>query len=207
MGIGKVYNKDVEIVDRIPSPTSSYIIPMLDLLAWSGFTNQPDGDDVEIISDSASDVGLATVFYTKKSDGTFAYKTVTLTGTNAKSLTGANDVDDVMGIFLGDIYGQNITPAVGTITIREASADQTITTIVATKISKGLVAFDLTGKDIICNVHSGNVWKQYGTTVVTTLNGWKNNLTGGNIEDENISSILYLISDTTGATAQIKVLA
>ncbi len=185
---------------------SSYIIPMFDLLAWSGFTNQPDGDDVEIVSDSASDTGKCTVFYTKKSDGSFAYTTVDLTGVTEVALTGDTDVDDVLGIFLGDIYGQNTTPAVGTITLREASADQTITTISATKISKGLVAFDLTGKDIILNVHSGNVWKRTAG-VVTTANGFKLNLTGGNIKEERIASMLYLISDTTGATAQIEVLA
>lgn len=191
---------------QLSGSNESYIIPMFDLLAWSGFTNQPDGDDVEIVSESASDTGKCTVFYTKKSDGGFAYTTVDLTGVTAKALTGANDVDDVLGVFLGDIYGQNITPAVGTITLREASADQTITTIVATKISKGMVAFDLTGKQIILNVHSGNAWKRCGGVVATTT-GFKMNLTGGNIKEEKINSMLYLISDTTGATAQIEVLA
>lgn len=186
--------------------TESYVIPMFDLLAWSGFTNQPDGDDVEIVSDNAGDTGKCTVFYTKKSDGTFAYATVTLTGVTAKALTGATDVDDVLGVFLGDIEGKNITPAVGTITLREASGDQAITTIVATKISKGLVAFDLTGKQIILNVHSGNVWKRC-SNVASTTTGFKMNLTGGNIKEEKIASMLYLISDTTGATAQIEVLA
>ncbi|MDD4157757.1 MAG: hypothetical protein PHY08_14435, partial [Candidatus Cloacimonetes bacterium] len=195
-----------ELSGSIPLQQSSYIIPMMDLLAWSGFTNQPDGDDVEIVSNSASDTGKCTVFYTKKSDGSFAYTTVTLTGTNAKALTGDTDVDDVLGVFLGDIEGKNITPAVGTITLREANADQTITTLAANAISKGMVAFDLTGKEIILNVHSGNVWKRTAG-VVTTANGFKMNLTGGNIKEEKIASYLYLISDTSGATAQIEVLA
>ena len=196
----------VQLTGSIPGTEESYIIPLFDLLAWSGFTNQPDGDDVEIVSDSASDNGKCTVFYTKKSDGTFAHTTVTLTGVTEVALTGATDVDDVLGVFLGDIEGKNISPAVGTITLREASANQTITTIVATKISKGMVAFDLTGKQIILNVHSGNVWKRC-TGVVTTANGFKLNLTGGNIKEEKIASYIYLISDTTGATAQIEVMA
>ena len=106
---------------------------------------------------------------------------------------------------MGDIYGQNITPLVGTLTVREASADQTITTLAANVISKGMVAFDLTDKQIILNVHSGNVWKNH--VVVTAANGFKMNITGGNIKEERVSSMLYLISDTTGATAQIEVLA
>lgn len=182
----------------------SYIIPMIDLLAWSGFTNQPTNDGVEIVSDSASDVGLCTIFGTTNATGAFAYETVTLTGASAVS-TVKTDWGNIYGVFLGDIYGQNITAAVGTITIREASGNQTITTIAATKISKGLVAFDLTNKTIILNVHSGNVWKRCAD-VVTTANGFKLNLTGGNIKEERIASYIYLISDTTGATAQIEVL-
>lgn len=185
------------------SAKSSYIIPMLDLLAWSGFTNQPANDGVEIVSDSASDVGKCTIFGTTNTGGAFAYETVTLTGTDAIATTKV-DWGNIYGVFLGDIYGQNISPAVGTITIREASADQTITTLVATKISKGLVVFDLTGKSIILNVHSGNVWKRCAG-VVTVANGFKLNLTGGNIKEEYIANMLYLISDTTGATAQIEV--
>jgi hypothetical protein len=192
--------------------TPSYPIPIFDVLAWSGFTNQPANDGVEIISDSASDVGLCTIFGTTITTGAFAYETVTLTGTNAKATTKVN-WDNIYGVFLGDIYGQNITPAVGTITVREASHDQAITTIVATKISKGMVVFELGGHDIILNVHSGNVWVRHfalsATTVVTANNGFKLNLTGGNILEMQSTAGKYigLISDTTGATAQIKVWA
>jgi len=198
-----VYKNDpVSIIGSLQK--SSYIIPMMDLLAWSGFTNQPASDAVEIISDSASDVGKCTIFGTTHVGGAFAYETITLTGTNAVT-TVKTDWGNIYGIFLGDIYGQNISPAVGTITFREASADQSITTIVAAKISKGMVAFNLAEKSIILNVHSGNVWKRCAG-VVTTANGFKMNLTGGNIKEERIATYLYLISDTTGATAQIEVL-
>jgi hypothetical protein len=199
--VWRPHSQPVSVAGRLPN----YIIPMMSLLAWSGFTNQPANDGVEIVSDSASDVGLCTVFGTTHVGGAFAYETVTLTGSNAKSTT-KTDWGNVYGIFLGDIYGQNTTPAVGTITIREASADQTITTLAAAAISKGMVAFNLANKDIILNVHSGNVWKcQSG--VVTTANGFKLNLTGGNIKDERVSSWIYLISDTAGATCQIEVQA
>ena len=35
-----------EIITEMSGSTSSYIIPMFDLLAWSGFTNQPANDGV-----------------------------------------------------------------------------------------------------------------------------------------------------------------
>jgi len=195
----------VQVAGSMPKDVSSYIIPMMDLLAWSGFTNQPTNDGVEVVSDSASDVGKCTIFGTTNGTGAFAYETITLNGVTAVATT-KTDWGNIYGIFLGDIEGKNISPAVGTITVREASANQTITTIAATKISKGMVAFDLTGKNIILNVHSGNVWKRCAG-VVTTANGFKLNLTGGNIKEEKIASMLYLISDTSGATAQIEVLA
>ncbi len=192
--LGKV---DAELTGRTPA----YTIPMLDLLAWSGFTNQPTDDGVEVVSDSASDIGLCTIFGTTNGTGAFAYETITLNGTTAVATT-KTDWGNIYGIFLGDIYGQNITPAVGTITVREASADQTITTLAANAISKGMVVFDLTGKHITLNVHSGNAWSNQ-TAVVTTANGLKMNLTGGNIIDFRVDQYLYVISDTTGATAQI----
>lgn len=182
----------------------NYIIPMMDLLAWSGFTNQPSNDGVEVVSNSASDVGKCTIFGTTTGTGAFAYETITLNGVTVVATTKVN-WGNVYGIFMGDIYGQNITPLVGILTVREASADQTITTLAANAISKGMVAFDLTGKSIILNVHSGNVWKNH--VVVTTANGFKLNTFGGNIKGERVVSMLYLISDTTGATAQIEVQA
>jgi hypothetical protein len=178
---------------------------MFDLLAWSGFTSQPSNDGVEVVSASAADTGKCTIFGTTNSTGAFAYETIDLTGTDAVATTKI-DWGNIYGVFLGDIYGQNITPAVGIITIREASADQAITTIAATKISTGMVVFDLSNKDIDLNVHGGNAWVN-SAAVVTTNNGLKLNLTGGNILPMRIGQYLYLISDTTGATAQIIVWA
>lgn len=206
-----IVTKGEAVSQTNPLPTqqmgrmSQYIIPMMDIGAWSGFTNQPANDRVEVVSNNAGDTGKCTIFGTTQGTGAFAYETITLNGVTAVATTKV-DWGNIYGIFLGDIEGKNITPAVGTITIREASADQTITTLAANAISKGMVAFNLTNKDILINVHSGNVWKRTAG-VVTTANGFKMNLTGGNIKDERIASMLYLISDTTGATAQIEVLA
>ncbi|MCE5220041.1 MAG: hypothetical protein LLF98_01935 [Clostridium sp.] len=193
------YSENVQITGRKPD----YTIPMMDLLAWSGFTNQPANDGVEVVSNSASDVGKCTIFGTTNGTGAFAYETITLTGATAKATT-KTDWGNIYGVFLGDIYGKNISPAVGTITVREASDDQTITTLTAGAISKGMVVFDLTGKYITLNVHNGNAWVKT-TGVVTTANGFKINFTGGNILELDIDTYLYMISDTTGATAQILV--
>jgi hypothetical protein len=183
--------------------TPGYIIPMMDVGAWSGFTNQPANDGVEVVSNNAGDVGKCTIFGTTHVGGAFAYETITLNGVTAVATTKVN-WGNIYGIFLGDIEGKNISPAVGIITVREASADQTITTLAANAISKGMVAFNLAGKDIILNAHSGNVWKRQAG-VVTTANGFKMNLTAGNIKEEKVVSMLYLISDAEGATVQIEV--
>lgn len=190
---------------QVTGSIAGYVIPMMDITAWSGFTNQPANDGVEVVSNNAGDTGKCTIFGTTHVGGAFAYETITLNGVTAVATTKV-DWGNVYGIFLGDIEGKNITPAVGTITVREASADQTITTLAANAISKGMTAFNLTGKNIILNVHSGNVWKRCAG-VVTAANGFKMNLTGGNIKEERIASMIYLISDTTGATAQIEVMA
>jgi len=198
-------NAKGEVLTQLTGSISGYIIPMMDITAWSAFTNQPANDGVEVVSNNAGDTGKCTIFGTTNGTGAFAYETITLNGVTAVATTKV-DWGNVYGIFLGDIEGKNISPAVGTITVREASADQTITTLAANAISKGMVAFNLAGKQIILNVHSGNVWKRCAG-VVTAVNGFKMNLSGGNIKEERIASMLYLISDTTGATAQIEVMA
>lgn len=194
------------------SKVANYTIPMMDIGAWSGFTNQPANDGVEVVSNSASDVQKCTIFGTTTGTNAFAYETITLNGVTAVATTKVN-WGNILGIFLGEIDGTGVVPAVGTITVREASADQTITTLAAAAISKGMVALSLGGKDIVLNVHSGNVWAKHiavGATVLpTTANGFKMNLSGGNILETTVKTgeHIGLISDTTGATAQILVWA
>ena len=96
------YPLDIVVTGRL----SSYIIPMFDLLAWSGFTNQPTNDGVEVVSNNAGDTGKCTIFGTTNSTGAFAYETITLNGVTAVATT-KTDWGNVYGVFLGDIYGQN----------------------------------------------------------------------------------------------------
>jgi hypothetical protein len=181
--------------------TPKYIIPLFSTSAWSGFTNQPNGDAVEIISNSASDVGLLTIFGTNKTTGALEYETIKLTGTDAAT-TVEDDWDDIYGVFLGDIRGQNIAAAVGTITLREASTNGTITTITAAVISKGMVGFDFTGSNVRVIHVSGNLYYNE-KRAATVANGYP--FSSGEKFDVTPSGILYLISDTDGATSKLLV--
>lgn len=99
------------------------------------FGNQPANDGVELISDSASDTQNATVWYTRNGQGDTVFsETVTLTGTSQVALT-HTDVQLVLGVELS-------SAAVGTVTIREASANATITTITAGNTTAGVEDVD-----------------------------------------------------------------
>ena len=179
-----------------------FIIPLFDTDAWSGFTNQPDGDAVEILSDSASDVGKCTIFGTNKTTGAFKYETVTLTGATAVTTT-ETDWGNIYGMFLGDIYGKNIAAAVGTITFREASGNQAINTLTAGDISDGLVAFDFKGKDITIVQVSGNLYLK-NNGAATTANGYP--FSSGekfSFMTPTAGSLISLIADTSAATSKI----
>jgi hypothetical protein len=181
--------------------TIDFIIPTFDVTAWSGFTNQPDGDKVEIVSNNAADTGLITIFGTVKTTGAFKYETITLKGTTVVATT-EEDWDDIYGAFLGDVYGKNIKAAVGTITLREASTDQTITTLAATKISTGHIGFNMLGKNIRIRRVSGNLYYKNG--VVTTANGHLLDAGEPYLNVVN-DGMFYLISDGSAATAKITV--
>lgn len=176
-----------------------YIIPLFNTLAWSGFTNQPDGDAVEVVSNNAGDTGLLTLFGKTKTKGEFKHETIQLKGTTAVK-TNELDWDDIYGGFLGDIHGQNIKAAVGTITIREASNDQPITTLTVGKISTGMVGFDLRGQNITVIHVSGNLYLTQGEAA-TTANSYP--FSTGEKFQIKTKDLLYLVSDGSGATSKI----
>ena len=190
------------MITREKYKTIDYIIPLFDITEWSGFTNQPDGDGVEVLSNSASDVGLLTIFGTNKTTGALGYETITLTGITAVS-TVETDWDDIMGVFLGDINGNNISPAVGTITLREASGNLAITTLAATKISGGMIGFNLDGRNIRIRRVSGNLYYKNGEAA-TVANG---HLLDAGEYFLNVANtdMFYLISDGSAATVKLTV--
>jgi hypothetical protein len=180
-----------------------YVIPLFQV-GGAAFTNMPDGDAVEVLSDNTGDTNKLTIFGTNKTTGLLKYETVTMDGTTVVT-TDEDDWGNVYGLFLGDIYGKNSSVAVGTITVREASGNQAITTIAAGVRSRGSQIFLLPGRDILMHFISGNTWKNANHSGVypTTNNAFK--FTAGMSKDEDIREYLYLLGDVTGSTVQIEV--
>jgi hypothetical protein len=183
--------------------TIKRLIPTFDVTVYSGFTNQPTNDGIEVVSGSASDTGYITLWGNTNGDTDIVYEEVKLNGTTAVATSKVN-WGNLYGAFMGKADGSNIKAAVGTITIRKATGDLTITTIATTKYSIGMVAFHLPGENVEIYKVTGNLWMN-PLTLVSAANGWPCGTTeqvkplsenGGNI---------YLISDTA-ATAKIKVL-
>ncbi|MGE5436618.1 MAG: hypothetical protein ACM3O3_05270 [Syntrophothermus sp.] len=175
---------------------------MLTLTNWSGFGNQPDDDGVEIVSNSASDTGECTIWGTDHDTGVLCYETVTLTGTTPVSTT-KTDWGNIIGIFLGRETGKNITAAVGTITIREASGNATITTITAGVFHAGMLILRVPGKNIEIGNFSGNLWWHNFKTVTSSIGVKENGIVNVCV---NTKEYISLISDNTGASVQVVVM-
>lgn len=193
-----------------------YAIPVFQV-GGAAFTNQPANDGVEVVSNNAGDTGKMTIWGTTHTTGALTYETITLNGTSVVSTT-KTDWGNIYGVFLGDIYGKNTTVAVGTITVREASGDATITTVAAGKRSIGTQIFQIDGNNVTFHNISGNSYlngRVFPTTNnsfqftagmsmdVRTLgkvpNGFDTTNPNGTVE------YLYVLGDTTGSTAQIQI--
>ncbi len=95
------------------------------------FTNQPANDGVEILSASALDITQSITLYgTTNGSDTVVAETVALNGTTVVST-----VKTDWGVILG--YTLSASCA-GTVTVREASANATISTIATGLLSKGV---------------------------------------------------------------------
>lgn len=105
------------------------------------FGNQPANDGVEFVSDDASDDMDLTIYYTRNGQGdTVFQETKAVNGTTQVALT-HTDVALVLGAELSAL-------GAGTITIREASANATITTIDSTAtLVAGIVEVDSANQD------------------------------------------------------------
>lgn len=141
--------------ERLKAASGGRVIPMMtaelagspidDDATAGNFSNQPTNDGVELISDNAGDVQAATVWYTRNGAGdTVSSETVTLTGTSQVALTDT-DVQLVLGVELASV-------AIGTVTIREASANATITTITAGNTTAGIEDVDAANQRLGLNV-------------------------------------------------------
>jgi len=95
------------------------------------FTNQPANDGVEILSSNAADTTQSvTIIGTTNGTNTVVVETKALNGTTVVSTT-KTDWGVVLAVKLS-------ASCAGTVTVREASADQTVTTITTGNLSKGV---------------------------------------------------------------------
>jgi len=105
---------------------------ILSATAGGNFGNQPANDGVEVVSDSTADTTQTVTLYgILDGETTITTSTVELNGTTA--VADANtDWSVIVGVELDAV-------AAGTVTIREASADQAITTITTGNLVAGIV--------------------------------------------------------------------
>lgn len=100
--------------------------------AGAAFTNQPANDGIEVVSDSTTDITqTVTIIGTTNGTDTVVVETVTLTGTTAVS-TAKTDWGVVLAV-------KKSAATVGTVTVREASGNATITAgLTASVLSVGV---------------------------------------------------------------------
>ena len=158
---------------------------------------------MEIVSNSASDTGLCTIWGTNKLTGALEVETVTLAGTTVVK-TAMLQWDDVIAVFLGDKFGNNIKAAVGTITIKEASGDQTVTSINANGIHAGMLMISARGLNVEIDNASGKIyWNTL--SVASATNGYYDVGTASNRFKVGVRDYLSIISDNTGCVTSVVV--
>jgi len=178
------------------------IIPTCTVTNWSGFGNQPANDGVEVVSNNTADTMDCTIFGTVHSTGKLTHETVTLKGTTVVS-TIRTDWGNIYGIILSRRDGRLLTRATGTITFREASADQTITTITANNFQKGMLILHLPGLNVNVITASGNLYWSTLSSAATATTGVTE--AGKTAIGVKVSDYLSLISDNTGSSLQVVV--
>lgn len=121
-----------------------------------GYTNQPLNDGVEILSSSAADVQTATVIGTTTGGNVTVVESIVLTGTTFVSTLKVN-WGQVLAIKLS-------SAAVGTITVRKATGDATITTLAPSATSSGVTTVTNTAayNRVVSVVADGATTKQFG---------------------------------------------
>jgi len=182
--------------------TPKIIIPTCTVTNWSGFSNQPSGDGVEIVSDNAADTMDCTIFGTTNGTSKLVHEQITLTGTDAVSTT-KTDWGNILGVILSRRDGRLLTRATGTITFREASADQAITTITANNFHSGMMLLYLPGLNVSVLNSSGNLYWSTLEAPATSTTGITE--IGKTAIGVKVDEYLSLISDNTGASLQVVV--
>jgi len=183
--------------------TPKIIVPSCTVTNWSGLTNQPAGDGVEIVSDNTADTMVCTIFGTTHGTNAFTHEQINLNGTTVVSTT-KPDWGNIYGVILAKPDGSQIKRATGTITIREASGNQAITTITATNFHAGMMNLYLPGTNVEIFSESGNLYWKTFLPVATATTGITDK--GKTAIGVKVKDYVSLISDNTGSVCQIVVL-
>lgn len=123
----------------------------------SAFGNQPANDGLEIVSDAAGDTTQTiTIIGTTTSTDTVVVESIALNGTTPVS-TVKTDWGQILAVKLD-------ASCAGTITVREASGNATVTTLATTVLSKGVNTITSTSyyNRLVNIVASGSSTKQIG---------------------------------------------
>jgi hypothetical protein len=109
-------------------------VSLLDAVAGDAFTNQPANDGIEIVSSDNTDLTQTITLYGVITGAltTLVTEVITITGTT-QAVSTHTDWATLLGARLS-------AACAGTITIREASANQTITTIAPASLTAGIHA-------------------------------------------------------------------
>lgn len=146
------------------------------------FTNQPTGDQFEVLSSSASDITqTVTVYYTKTgTTTTILSQTITLTGTTAVASTDTT-VQQVFAV-------TKSAATVGTITVRKKTGAATITTLAPATLSSGLLT-----------ISAGSAYNGIPTLVVDAADTANVAILGTGTNDAALSSIIAATGTTKAA--------
>lgn len=163
---------------------TGYQTTMVNAVAGGGFTNQPAGDAIEIISSSADDTTQSATIYGTASAAVTTLRTETLDLTGTDAVT--SEHDDWQEIFAVELSSE----CAGTITIREGSGDLAITTITAGNTTAGIAEISE------ANQQCYNKVPYHDASGASTANVC---LIGTDSDDETISSIDALNGTTEEA--------
>ena len=128
-------------------------------------SNQPGGGVAKVVSSSASDTQIITIFGARTNLSGYYYEQLALNGTTAVTST-TTDWNNILGAYLGNISGVPSAVGVGTITVANTGGS-TIYSIAAGARSIGTVIFNLAGKNVEVENITGNTWFNAATPTNT----------------------------------------
>lgn len=107
-------------------------VTLVNAKAGGNFANQPAGDAIEVLSDSAADVGMTVTIYGTITGATetVTSETVTLSGTDIVT-TSITTWQNILGVSISAAHA-------GTVTIQEASGNADVITIATGTLTAGI---------------------------------------------------------------------